>query len=97
MENSLLKNCIIVGIFTICVGFFTEKTLNKFNRKNNFLSRLKRSYPQFILTLFIFGIGFYLLLEYTGFEASCAKKCNEMNQCNYVCEVKMKDIFTLGQ
>ena len=95
MDNSLLKNCVIIGIFTVGIGFLTERTLNKLNRKNNFLSRLKRSFPQFILTLFLFGICLHLLLEYTGFEASCTRKCNAMNQCNYVCEVKIKDTFNL--
>jgi len=92
MDNNLLKKCVIIGIFTVVIGIFTEKTLHKFNRKNNFLSRLRRSFPQFVATLFLFGIGLYLLLEYSGFEASCSRKCDDITkQCNYVCEIKIKD------
>jgi len=92
--SGLVKNCIIIGIFTIFIGIITEKTLYKFNRKNNFLSRLKRSFPQFICTLFLFGIVLHLFFEYSGLEAGCSRKCDELTkQCKYVCEVKMNDIF----
>ena len=93
MDNKLISNCIIIGIFTVIVGYMTEKTLNKFNRKNNFLSNLKQSTFKFIITLFLFGVSLHLLLEYSGFEANCIRKCDTQNNCNYVCTIKVKDII----
>jgi hypothetical protein len=94
MDNKLIKNSIYIGIFTIIIGFITEKILYKFNRKNNFLTRWKQSLPNFIVILFVIGLLINLLIEYSGFEASCTRKCDRLtNKCDYVCNVKINDIF----
>jgi len=89
ISDKLILHCIIIGIFTILMGLLTEKTLSKYQRKNNFLSKLKHNYPLFIVSLFTFGIILHLLFEYSGFEAYCEKKCNDQNVCSYVCTIKM--------
>jgi len=89
MNNKLIKEGIYIGIFTVFIGFLTEYILTKFNKKDNFLSKLKENKQLFILYLFIFGILLHLFLEYSGFEAYCEKKCNSDGVCNYVCTVKV--------
>lgn len=91
MSNShkLIYHCIVVGVVTVFIGIVTEKTLERYNRKDNFLSRLKQNYILFILCLFTFGAFMHYVFEYTGFEAYCHKKCNESgDKCEYVCNVK---------
>jgi hypothetical protein len=83
-------NCIIVGIITVAIGIFTEKTLHKYDRKDNFLSRLKKNYALFIICLFLFGCAVHYLFDYIGLEAACERKC-ENDKCQYQCFVKFHD------
>ena len=89
MEQKLIFNCIIVGAITVAIGLFTERTLNKYERKDNFLSRLKKNYALFIIVLFLFGCLVHYIFDYVGLEAACEKKC-ENEVCEYQCYVKYK-------
>jgi hypothetical protein len=88
ITEDLIIKCILVGLFTIVIGFFTERTLNKCDRKNNFLTKLKNNYIYFIIILFLFGVFIHIISVYSGFEAYCEKKCVD-NVCKYVCTVKI--------
>ena len=88
MESKLLFNCLIAGVITIVIGLVTERTLSKYERKDNFLSRLKKNYALFIVMLFLFGCFTHYFFEYIGLEAACEKKC-ENNKCEYRCYVKV--------
>jgi len=93
MEQLIINN-IYAGIFSIMIGYITEKILYTFNRKNNFLTRWKHSFPKFIILLFLIGVLINSFVEYTGFEANCTRKCDSLtNKCNYVCNIKMNDVF----
>ena len=87
MEQKLIFNCIIVGAITVAIGLFTERTLNKYERKDNFLSRLKKNYALFIIVLFLFGCLVHYIFDYVGLEAACEKKC-ENEICEYNCYIK---------
>ena len=94
MNTKTIVNSIYVGIFTIIIGIITEKILYKLNRKNNFLTRWSHNYLKFICYLFIIGLFINSVMEISGFETSCTKKCDPItNTCNYVCNVKINDIF----
>lgn len=86
--TTIIKHCVFIGILTIIIGIITEKTLYKFNRRNNILSRLKHNYFLFVLSLFIFGMFIQFLFEYSGFETYCYRKCDETH-CEYICQMKI--------
>ena len=86
--DKLLANCVIVGMITIAIGIFTERTLYRYDRKDNFLSKLKRNYLSFILILFLFGFLVHYIFDYIGLEAACEKKCVD-DFCEYKCYVKV--------
>lgn len=89
--DTLIRNCIIVGGITVLIGLYTERTLAKYERRDNFLSRLKKNYCLFIIILFLFGCAIHYLFDYIGLEAACEKKCIE-DKCEYNCYVKFKNI-----
>lgn len=89
MNQNLLRNCILTGLLTIGIGLFTERTLTKYDRKDNFLSRLKKNYFLFILILFSVGCLIHYFFDYIGLEASCERKCAN-DVCEYKCHISYK-------
>ena len=90
ITNNIIFNCVKVGVITVILMVITEKILYKYNKKNNFLTRLKKkNCCLFILSLFIVGTIIQFFAEYTGFEAYCEKKCID-GKCDYVCNIKIK-------
>lgn len=94
INNKLLKDCIIIGIFTNILGLITEKILYKYNRKNNFLSNTKKeSFLKLVIILFFIGVGLHLFVIYSGLEVYCERRCNELNECKYVCKLEMNNLL----
>lgn len=90
ITQTLLLNCVIVGVITVLIGILTEKTLYYYDKKDNFLSRHKHNYLLFIVALFLFGCFLHCIFEYTGLEAACERKCTN-DKCEYQCFVKFHD------